>query len=224
MDKAGHAFSSYQAGRLMMDAFRWAGFSRKQQLMAGSSGFIYLTAIEIMDGYSQGWGFSWGDEIANAFGASLAIAQKAVWDEQKFTLKFSYAKSGLAVYNPSLLGNSPATRLLKDYNSQIYWLSFNPVKLIAKHSAFPAWLNIAVGYSAFGMLGGHYNNIVAENDKGETLKYERTRQYLISLDIDCTKIKTKSRILKSVFSVVNMIKIPAPALLIDKNGAQFNFL
>src|SRR5687768_16790977 len=34
MDKAGHVFSTYQAGRLMMEAYDWAGFNKKYKLYA----------------------------------------------------------------------------------------------------------------------------------------------------------------------------------------------
>ena len=72
-----------------------------------------MTCIEVMDGFSKGWGFSWGDEMANAFGTALAVAQNAYWDRQKIQIKFSYASSGLAKYNPALLGKKPSTQILK---------------------------------------------------------------------------------------------------------------
>ena len=33
LDKCGHAFATYQTGRLMMDAMNWAGYSKKKQLL-----------------------------------------------------------------------------------------------------------------------------------------------------------------------------------------------
>jgi hypothetical protein len=224
MDKAGHVYSTYQTGRLMMEAFDWAGFGSKKVLLAGTTGILYLGAIEVMDGYSRGWGFSWGDMAANALGAALCMTQEAWWKEQKVALKFSYARSGLAAYNPRLLGNTFATRLLKDYNAQIYWLSFNPMRSFFSRSSFPRWLNLAIGYSAYGMLGGHQNNVMAQDVNGKVLQFERRRQFLISIDIDCSRIRTRSPALRALFSVINMIKIPAPALLVDKRGVYFNVL
>src|SRR6187401_3045594 len=56
MDKAGHMYTTYQTSRLMMECFDWAGFSEKKKLMMGGTiGFFYMTAIEVMDGFSRGW-------------------------------------------------------------------------------------------------------------------------------------------------------------------------
>jgi hypothetical protein len=225
MDKAGHVFAAYQSGRLMMDAFEWAGYSRRSKLLIGGTmGSMYLTVVEIMDGYSSGWGFSWGDQCANLFGSALAISQEAAWKEQKFQLKFSYAPSGMARYNPSLLGENIYTRVLKDYNAQVYWLSFNPVSLFNSHTKFPQWLHVAFGYSAHGMTGGHSNSPETMANSNNMLLFERRRQFLFSLDIDLTEIPTKSPFLKTLFSVINIVKFPAPAILIDRQGQQLRFL
>ena len=213
MDKAGHFFTNYQISRLMMGGFKWAGFNKKQQLFVGGTiGLGYMTAIEIMDGYSDGWGFSWGDAFANLLGASTAISQQAFWNEQRVQLKFSYAQSGLAKYNPSLLGKEFYTQILKDYNGQTLWISVNPSCFMKRENKFPKWLNLAVGYGAFGMLGGFKNNIAVQDENGNVLKIDRERRVYVSLDVDLTRIKTKSKFLKSVFSVVNILKFPAPAI------------
>lgn len=222
MDKAGHVFTTYQTSRLMMEAFDWAGYSRKQKLIFGGGiGLAYMTAIEVMDGYSDGWGYSWGDQVADVIGSGMAMTQEAFWNEQRVQLKFSYAKSGLAKYNPSLLGENKYTQILKDYNAQTYWLSINPSTFVKKENKFPRWLNLAFGYSAYGMLGGHYNNIVPIDNNGNALKFGRQRRIYLSLDIDLTRIKTKSKVLKGIFSVVNILKFPAPAVEFSKNGLRF---
>jgi hypothetical protein len=41
---------------------------------------------------------------------------------------------------------------------------------------------------------------------------ERYRQWFFSLDVDMSKIKTKRKFLKGLFSVLNAVKIPFPAL------------
>ena len=225
MDKAGHLYTNYQTSRLMMGVFNWAGFNKKQELFIGGTiGFAYMTAVECMDGFSKGWGFSYGDMIANALGASVAISQQAFWKEQRIQFKFSYAQSGLAKYNPDLLGKSLSTQLLKDYNSQTYWLSVNPSSFITKENKFPKWLNVAFGYSAYGMLGGYENNIVVLDADGNVLKFDRERRYYFSLDVDLTRVKTKSKVLKKVFSVINILKFPAPAIQFSKNKTRFYYL
>ena len=62
MDKAGHVFSAYTTGKMGMELWRWAGLSRKQRVWAGGlSGAGFMTVIEILDGFSSGWGFSIGE-------------------------------------------------------------------------------------------------------------------------------------------------------------------
>jgi hypothetical protein len=173
-----------------------------------------------MDGYSDGWGFSWGDVGANVLGSSLAIAQEACWEQQRIQLKFSYAQSGIAKYNPSLLGENNYTQVLKDYNGQTYWLSINPSSFVKKQTKFPSWLNIAFGYSAYGMLGARYNSFTVQNADGTVLLYEKERRFYLSLDIDLTRIKTKSRFLKGLFSAVNILKFPAPSIQFSKKGVR----
>ncbi|MCC6371220.1 MAG: DUF2279 domain-containing protein [Bacteroidia bacterium] len=222
MDKVGHFYTNYQMADLMMNAFDWAGYSKKQKLFIGGGiGFTYMTAIECMDGFSRGWGFSWSDELANVLGTSLAIGQEAFWQDQKIRLKFSYAESGLAKYNPSLLGKNQYTRLLKDYNGQTYWLSFHPMLFTKRKTAFPAWLNVALGYSAYGMLGGHANLVLAVDENGNVLKFTRERRFYLSVDVDLTKIKTRSKVLKKVFTAFNMLKFPAPALQLGGGKLRF---
>lgn len=221
MDKVGHAYSAYQMSRLMMQAFSWAGYSRKQQLFIGGGiGVAYLTVIECMDGFSRGWGYSWGDQLANIAGSSIAVAQEAYWREQRFQLKFSYARSGLAGYNPGLLGENEYSRVLKDYNGQTYWLSINPSAFLSKTSRLPKWFSVSIGYSAYGMLGGFSNRMIAVDEKGNVLRMDRQRRYYLSFDVDLTRIKTNSRFLKRVFSVVNILKFPAPAIQFSKNGLR----
>ena len=224
MDKCGHTLTTYQTGRLMMNAMEWAGYNKKIQLVIGGlSGFAYMTAIETMDGYSQGWGFSWGDESANILGSGLAIGQKILWNEQRIQLKFSYSSSSYAQYNTDLLGKSFSEQILKDYNGQTYWLSVNPSTFMKTETKFPKWLNIAFGYGANGMIGAVNNNIPIKDANGNALYFNRYRQFYFSLDADLTRIKTKSKILKSIFSYINIIKIPFPSLELSENKLKFNY-
>ncbi len=224
MDKCGHVISNFQIGSLMMDAMDWAGYSKKNQILVGGlSGLAYMSAIEVMDGYSEGWGFSWGDVGANALGTGLAIGQKALWDEQRIKFKFSYYSSPYAKYNPELLGKSTSSQILKDYNGQIYWLSVNPSSFMKKDTKFPKWLNVAFGYGANGMIGANYNNFVIEDETGNVTSFNRYRQGYFSLDLDLTRIKTKSKILKSIFYGLNIIKIPFPNLEVSEGKLKFNY-
>lgn len=81
-----------------------------------------------------------------------------------------------------------------------------------------------MGYSAYGMLGGFSNDFVVEDNNGNVIGFERERRVYLSVDVDLRRIKTKSRVLKSVFSVINILKFPAPALQFSKKGLRGYYL
>jgi hypothetical protein len=208
VDKAGHLYSSYHLSRFGAEMLQWSGASKKNQLVYGAGlGFAFLTAVEVMDGYSSEWGASSGDIIANASGTALYVGQELIWKEQRIIPKFSFHTTSYSAYRPEVLGSTFSEQILKDYNGQTYWLSANLFSF-AKGSKIPKWLNLALGYGAEGMITGNSENEASFS----TLNPRRFRQFYLSFDVDLTKIKTKSHFLKTVFSVFNAIKIPAPTL------------
>lgn len=208
MDKAGHVFSSYHLGRFGAEMLEWSGTSKKNQLLYGAGlGFAFLTAVEVLDGYSAEWGASSGDILANATGTALFVSQELIWKEQRITPKFSFNTTKYANYRPEVLGSSISEQVLKDYNGQTYWLSVN-LYSFAKDSKIPKWMNVALGYGAEGMITGRNDNRTTFSASNP----QRFRQFYLSLDVDLTKIKTNSHFLKTVFSVFNTIKIPAPTI------------
>ncbi|WP_188049635.1 DUF2279 domain-containing protein [Flavobacterium sp. GP15] len=208
MDKAGHAFSSYHLGRLSSEMLKWSGVSKRKQLLYGSGvGFVFLTAVEVLDGYSSQWGASTGDIIANASGTALYVSQELIWNEQRITPKFSFHTTKYADLRPDVLGSSFSEQILKDYNGQTYWLSFN-LYSFAKGTKIPKWLNLAVGYGAEAMISANQKNNSIYSSTGT----RPFRQFYLSLDINLTKINTNSSLLKTLFSVINTIKVPAPTI------------
>ena len=208
MDKVGHLYASYQVGRFGAEALNWSGTSKKNQLIYGASlGFVFLTAVEVMDGFSEEWGASMGDIVANAAGTALYVSQELIWKEQLITPKFSYHKTQYSNYRPDVLGSTVPEQILKDYNGQTYWLSAN-IHSFSKDSKIPKWLNLAFGYGAEGMISGNNEN----NDLILAVNSEKIRQFYLSLDVDLSKINTKSHFLKTIFSILNTVKIPAPTI------------
>lgn len=221
MDKAGHVFSAYQLGRFGAESLQWSGSSKKQQLLYGAGlGFAFLTAVEILDGHSAQWGASLGDVVANASGTALYVSQDLIWNEQRVTPKFSFHTTQYAQYRPAVLGSSISEQVLKDYNGQTYWLSIN-LHSFAKESKIPKWLNLAIGYGAEGMVTGNDYNINIDAEFNPT----RYRQFYLSLDVDLKKIQTKSHFLKTIFSVLNVVKIPAPTIeFVHFNDIKYHFI
>jgi uncharacterized protein YfiM (DUF2279 family) len=215
IDKFGHVYGSYLESYIGFHSLLWAGVPRKKAaIYGGSLGFVLQLPIEIWDGMYEGWGFSWSDVAANALGSVLVIGQELAFQEQVVKYKFSFSPSPYATKANGYLGKG-FDELFYDYNGHTYWLSLGLNKIIPKKQ-IPDWINIAFGYSAGGMYG-EFKNIKSYDGKSipET---ERYRQYLLSLDIDFTKIPTKNKFLKTVFNSMLLVKIPFPALEINSKS------
>ena len=210
MDKLGHMTTSYYSGVAGIKAYEWTGMKRKNAIwFGGLTGTFFLTAIEVLDGQSKQWGASSGDLIANTTGSLLAIGQALKWNEQRIQLKYSYSPSKWANKNPEQLGSNHLERALKDYNGQTYWLSFNLTSFIQIDDVdFPDWLNLSFGY------GAHFMTQPYPKDGGIVW---RKRQYLLSLDIDLTRIDTKNKVLNTVLHTFGFLKFPMPTLEL-RNG------
>ena len=150
----------------------------------------------------------------------MYVSQELLWKEQRIIPKFSFHTTPYASARPEVLGSTITEQILKDYNGQTYWLSAN-IHSFAKTSKFPKWLNVAIGYGAEGMITG-YDDFVNTVFLPESKRY---RQFYLSLDVDLTKIETKSHFVKTILTVFNFIKIPAPTIEIRGNGGtKFHFI
>ncbi len=221
IDKAGHATSAYYIGMVGFEALSATGISNnKAALIGGSLGLVYLTTVEIFDGFSAGWGASYGDVIANLTGTAAFISQQLCWKEQRILFRYSYHPTKYAAYRPDLLGSNAIQSALKDYNGHTYWLSGNIKSFLPEHSTFPAWINIAAGYSGTGMLGA-YSNPSTHN--GMPLPaFERYRRYYISPDIDFSKLKVNNKTVGYLIKALSFIKIPMPAIEFNKKGIRLH--
>jgi len=203
LDKAGHIWTSYQEGLAGVKLLKWCGVKENQAENYGSFlGLLLLTPYEVLDGVSAHWGFSPGDMVANLAGSLIVLTQEKLWKEQRISIKFSSHREkypgdtlGFAnlAYGTDFLG-----RTLQDYNGQTYWFSINLKSFLKNANFLPPWLNIAFGYGITDFKYYDYNNIY--------------RQYYFSFDVDFTKIRTKSIVLKTVFSIINCVKVPFPTL------------
>ena len=215
MDKVGHGVTSYYVGMAGYESLKWSGVERKKSIWYGGTlGLFFLTSVEVYDGFSSAWGFSWGDVAVNTAGSGMFIAQQLAWDEQRILLKYSYQKSKYADLNPNLLGENLMQNTIKDYNGQTYWASINVASFLGKDTKFPKWLNVAIGYGADGMVGAFENP--------SYLLAERERQYYLSLDIDLTRIKTKSKFANALLGTFGFLKFPLPTIEFNqKTGTRF---
>lgn len=205
VDKAGHAFTTYQIGRVGISLMKWSGVEdKKAAWIGGSLGSIYMTSIEVLDGFSSGWGFSATDIAANTVGSAIVISQHLIWGEQRINIKYSFRRSRYYELRPELLGSSFSENLIKDYNGQTYWLSVTP-KYFFNAWPVPKWLAVSFGYGADGM-------VYARAEENNKTFFKQHRQYYLSLDIDLSEVKTKFAFLNTVLHTINFIKFPFPSI------------
>ncbi len=231
VDKLGHTFSAYSQTDLIYKGFKWAGLNDDQSLLwSSASATLFQSTIEIMDGFSRQWGFSWTDFGANLMGSGLYVAQQKVWKEQKIRLKFSSHINSYEFANDlrgqnidlhsraNDLFGSGLESILKDYNAQTIWLSGN-LNALFNTDRFPDWMNISVGYGAQNLYGG-FDNVWFEDDgqKVDLRNQERYGQFYLSLDADLSKIHTSSKFFRTLLDVLNVLKMPFSALEINTLG------
>ena len=222
MDKMGHLYTSLQFAAMVDDMYKWSGVDHKKSaIISAAYSFGYMTTFELLDAYNLKWGFSWSDVGFNALGTATYFTQAYLWDEQYCRFKFSVNESGLAQYRPNVLGSDFASRLLKDYNGQTYWMSFNPIYWFKSESKIPKWINLSLGYGIGDQLIGDGGTYVV-TDGNEQLSFTPYRQYYLSLDVDFQAIPTDSRLLKLLFRTLNVIKVPFPTVEFSERGVQFH--
>jgi hypothetical protein len=210
VDKIGHFYTGFYLSAGASTSLRWCNVQKKKADLWGSvTGFLVMVPVEIFDGFSSDYGASAGDLAANALGSGFYLAQSALWNEIRIQPKFSFHTTRYAALRPNTLGDNTLSEILKDYNGQTYWLSFD----MDKFMKFPAWLNLAVGYGAHQMVYAH-------DSSNENAGYHAYRQYYLALDFDFTAIKTRSKALKTFLAVASMIKLPAPTLEFSSKGTR----
>ncbi|MEX1238316.1 MAG: DUF2279 domain-containing protein, partial [Cyclobacteriaceae bacterium] len=131
-------------------------------------------------------------------------------NEIRIIPKVSFHRTEFPPLRPRLLGDDLLSEMVKDYNGQTYWLSFD----IDKFTPFPRWLNFAFGYGAHEM-------VYARDDQTEAVGFNPYRQYYLALDFDLTAIKTRSKLVKTLLYVASTIRLPAPALELSSRGSRF---
>jgi uncharacterized protein YfiM (DUF2279 family) len=210
MDKIGHFFSAYTLTNLNNDIL----INCVQSNVASNIiTFTYLASIEVMDGFSEGWGFSINDLLLDVAGIMAAT-----FLSEDLQFKFSFHQTKWANLRPELLGNNFGQQILKDYNGQTYWASLSLNKI---NINLPDFLMLSFGYGAEAMIYGN----LSEQDLviPELVPY---RQFYLSIDINLWKIIDKNIIgkWKYIFYPIKYIKTPMPTLEFSQKKLHFHSL
>ncbi|MCB0685237.1 MAG: DUF2279 domain-containing protein [Saprospiraceae bacterium] len=235
MDKMGHLYTAYFETELSYRGARWTGIKDPGAIwLAAGLGILFQSTIEFFDAHSARWGFSIYDMTYNLSGTALFTIQQLSWRDQRIRMKISswprkYSTAPLFSDNSpetstlrsratALFGDGYLERYLKDYNAQTVWVSVNLHSFTAS-TKVPRWFNLALGFGSENLFGGFTNNWTeGEANFSLSQDYKRYRQWYLSPDIDFRKIKTDSPVLKTLFNLINVFKIPAPAIEYNANG------
>jgi len=205
VDKLGHMYAGYILSRTFKYLLEWSGFSEHTSTFFGSVlGLTYQMYVEVEDGFHRVYGFSPGDAFFNIMGATIPLAQWTFPVLRNFALKYSYWPS--TGYIDELKGGQ-SKAFLDDYQGTTVWLAIDPHFMMGEKlsSAVPRWLGLAFG------VGGRDLN---EQGGGR-------RQATLALDFNLSKIETESSFLHGVFTVVDFIHLPAPAIRLDGKRVLF---
>jgi len=227
LDKGGHFYGTYMPSYLMSEFLMTAGFSWDMSTILGSIfGLCYTGYVEILDGYSVGFGFSPTDFYADIAGSSFFLAQHYVPFLQNFTPKFQYVK-------PSWIGElnrKPSESFIDDYSSQTFWMSVNVHNILPKsiNKYWPKWMELSFGYAVYSLCD-------PTSYKGYNCDPKRSfpisdygwgnRKFLIALDYNLIQLIPDTWNFPNwVRQGLNYFRWPSPVLEIGHDMTRFYLL
>lgn len=191
-DKLGHFYFAYLTTNIYSDLFQWAGIKKQKALLYGGLvAFTFQTFTEIRDGFSKGYGFSWGDFTANFLGAAYPSLQEYYPVLKPFNFKISF-------YPSEKFKSGAHSSILDDYESTYHWLSIDINGLLSKPAkeVFPDFIDIAIGHSVKNLDGFGGGN----------------HELYISLDWDFEALPGDAPFWKTLKRLLNFYHFPAPAV------------
>ena len=144
IDKLGHAWFAYAAGRSLTPAFQYIGNDPESaRRLSALTIWGAMGMVEILDGFSKDYKFSWEDFVANTIGAGMGyfFEGNREWDDV-FDFRFAYHQTPISSdWDPP-----------GDYGGHRYWLMFKPdgVKALRDVPVLK-YLEFGVGYGAPGV-------------------------------------------------------------------------
>ena len=216
LDKCGHFFSGFVTSTVCSDLLMEAGASQQMATLAGAGmGLVYMTYVEVMDGFASNWGFSPSDAIANTAGVAFFVAQSYAPVLQNFTPRWSYIPTSLT--GDADINIRPKT-FIDDYNGTTFWLACNVNNLLptSVEGYWPDWLMVSVGYGI--------RNYAINDAQGQPAGV--TRRFLIGLDYDWVKILPESSIgfVNYLRQFLNYVRLPGPTLEVGDQGTSFGLV
>lgn len=207
LDKFGHFYTGVLFGEVFTQAYDWVGLTPFQSVLwAGITLGATQIIVELKDGFSP-YGYSIYDAAAGTLGGFYAMGKRYIPAMKYVDYKFAYWRNSEAYWD---LGDGTSNHLFTDdYPNQTHWLSFKIAKMLPSNVAqhYPDWLAFAFGW---GITAERYT--YDDFDKG---RYE----FYLSIDYDLEGLfKPKQTWAKNIVTILNHIKLPAPAVRLCPNA------
>jgi hypothetical protein len=154
-DKLGHMFSNYTIARGSMQILRGTGWGDvTSSIVSTGLTLSFFTMLEIKDGYHRGFGFSWGDMVANATGNVLAqLTENVPVLDAMFDVRLEYQPTPEFV---QMLVENGAVDAAEDYSGQTFMLVYHlgslPVLTEELGLDWPRYFDLALGFQALNYL------------------------------------------------------------------------
>ena len=172
-------------------------YSNKESIIySGILASTYQTFLEVRDGFSRDYGFSWGDISANLIGSTFPILQNVYPILRNFNFKISYQPS-------DRFKNDSIRYIMDDYESTYHWLSIDFDKLLppSVDKLIPDFINLGIGHSVGGLANGGNEH----------------HEFFVGLDWDIEALPGNSPILQFIKNTLNLYHLPAPTIKIYPN-------
>ena len=141
VDKLGHAYSAYALTDFYNHVYKKFGYSDKQAILGGAlSSWSMMTLIELGDGFSENYGFSWQDETMNTVGVGLAYIRNRYPDlKNVFDYRIEWLPS-------DTFGDDGTVDPFTDYSGQKYLIALKPDGILKTDNSLLKALELHFGY------------------------------------------------------------------------------
>ena len=200
IDKVGHLVGGYYVSYFTGEGLMLCGFNWRDATIYGALfGFVYETIVEIEDGYSARWGFSFSDLIADVLGRAFYIGQYYYPFLQNFTFKYMYHSKTMW----SDLRDSPGL-LLSNHDANSFWIATNVYNILPRNfrKFWFSGINLTFGFQIEGIDG-------VRHEAYGPIK----RHYLIGLEYDLMQLSNdKYGGWNWILQNLNFLKQPGPII------------
>jgi Predicted periplasmic lipoprotein (DUF2279) len=204
-DKLLHAYGGAVGSAVWSEAYLSSGVAEHDAAIYGAAtSFAFLTFMKIEDGHVDYLGFDRADELGNLLGSAYPLVQYHVPYLLSFTPKASYRPSS----NDVVEAGQSTPGFLEDHEGQKFWLGVTVHDILPRELKpyWPPLLGIAIGRAVEGLQRG-----------------KPSAGMYVALDLDLRKLPGKSPLLRKVWTFLNYVHLPMPAVRVSPSVVWYGF-